>query len=158
MRYKHTKEELELHIKDCLSISQLCRKLGIIPKGGNYKTLKSKIRKWKLDISHFTGQGWNVGDRYKDIKRKIPLNEILVENSTYTNSNLLKNRLLKENLKEYKCECCKLTEWMGQPIKLELHHRNGDNFNHLLENLELLCPNCHSYTHNYRGKNIKMLV
>lgn len=67
----------------------------------------------------------------------------------------LKNRILKEHIKDHKCECCGLSEWMNKPIHLELHHKDGDRTNHLLNNLELLCPNCHAQTETYRAKNIK---
>ena len=60
----------------------------------------------------------------------------------------------KENIKEYKCECCGNTEWNKKPIALELHHVNGIKNDLRLENLQILCPNCHAFTDNYRGKNI----
>ena len=61
------------------------------------------------------------------------------------------SKLLKELLKlrPQQCECCKLTEWLNKPIKLEVHHIDGDNTNNVLENLQLLCPNCHSYTDSW---------
>lgn len=58
-------------------------------------------------------------------------------------------------LRGHKCECCGLSEWMGKPITLEVHHTDGDSLNNELSNLQLLCPNCHSYTNNWRGKNIQ---
>ncbi len=80
--------------------------------------------------------------------------EILVENSPYKNIPILKKRLLKEGLLEYKCAICGNTgEWLGQPLTLQLDHINGDHFDHRLENLRLLCPNCHSQTETFSGKN-----
>lgn len=105
-----------------------------------------------LDTSHFTGQGWNVGNRYRQVKQAQPLKEILVKDSTYVSTSKLKLRLLKEGLKEYKCEMCGNTEWQGKPIPLELHHINGDHSDLRIENLQILCPNCHAFTDNYRGK------
>ena len=70
-------------------------------------------------------------------------------------SNKLKTRLLEEGYKEYKCERCGLTEWLGDPIPLQLHHKDGIHNNNILENLELLCPNCHTLTDNFGGKNVK---
>lgn len=65
-------------------------------------------------------------------------------------------KLFNEGLKERKCECCNNTEWMGYPIPLELHHINGVHTDNRIENLQVLCPNCHAQTDNYRGKNIGM--
>lgn len=81
-----------------------------------------------------------------------PLNLIMVKGSTYQ-TNKLRIRLLKEGLKEHKCERCCLTKWNKKPIPLELSHKNGINDDHRLENLELICPNCHAQTDTYRGKN-----
>ena len=84
-----------------------------------------------------------------------PLSEILVENSNYQ-SFKLSQRLLKEGVKEHKCERCKRSEWEGVFIPLELHHLNGVRTDNRISNLQLLCPNCHALTDNYRGKNIGM--
>ena len=83
-----------------------------------------------------------------------PIDEILINGSTYQ-SFKLKRRLLKEGLTQHICENCSLTEWQGHPIPLELHHINGINIDNRLENLILLCPNCHALTDSYRGKNKK---
>ena len=152
---KYIKEEFEKIVKNSLSIADVCRSLNIVPIGGNYKTVKSKLLLWNIDISHFTGQGWNVGKRFKPFKKKMLLDEILVENSTYTNTNNLRNKLFNEGYKEKRCEKCGLTEWLGIEISLELHHKNGNNLDHRIENLIILCPNCHSQTHHFRGGNIK---
>jgi len=151
MRYNITKNELEKIIFDCKSIADVCRLLDIRPVGGNYKTIKSKLLLWNIDFSHFTGQGWNIGRRFKPFNKKYPLSEILIENSTYTNSHRLKNRLMCEGLKSHKCEKCGINTWNGEIVPLELHHINGNNLDNRIENLSLLCPNCHSQTDFYRG-------
>ena len=153
-KYKYTDEQLIEAVKTSLSIAEVCRKLGIKAVGGNYATIHNKINKLNLDTTHFTGKAWNQGLKYKVVVPAKPLQEILKENTPYQ-SYKLKLRLIKEGLKEEKCECCGNTEWLGQPIKLELHHINGNHNDNRLENLQLLCPNCHAYTDNYRGKNIK---
>ena len=83
---------------------------------------------------------------------KKRLSEILVKNST-TQSSKLKKRLIREGLKESKCEICGLSKWEGYDLPLELHHINGDHYDNRLHNLIILCPNCHSLTSNFRGKN-----
>ncbi len=80
---------------------------------------------------------------------------ILVENSTYTWTGGLKKRLLKEGLLQYRCYICGLTEWLGKPISLQLDHENGVRSDCRIENLRLLCPNCHSQTPTFAGKRHK---
>ena len=151
--FSYSDEQFIDIVKNSLSIAQVCKKLNIKPIGGNYRTIKNKIKKLNLDTSHFTGQAWNKGKKYRLFSKSISLDNILKENSPY-NSYRLKQRLLDAGLKKYICECCGNEKWLDKPIKLELHHINGDCNDNRLENIQLLCPNCHAYTDNYRGKNI----
>lgn len=150
-KYNFTKEDYENAAKISFSYAGMCRALEIRPVGGNYTTLKDKIKKYNIDISHFTGQGWNLGLKFKN-NYKINLTDILKKDVSYQ-SNKLKKRLINEGLKEYKCEKCGRTEWEGKEIPLELHHIDGNKYNNELNNLQLLCPNCHAQTEHYRGKN-----
>lgn len=157
MNKKHwTEEQFIEAVKSSLSYAEVIRKLGLKPAGSNYDTVKRKISELNLSSSHMTGQGWNQGDRFRPVQQARPLSEVLVKNSTWVNSNNLRKRLLKEGLKEHKCECCGNSEWMGKPIALELHHVNGIKDDLRIENLQILCPNCHAFTDNYRGKNSGM--
>ena len=151
MASKRTKAEYESAVKNSSSIAAMCRYLGLKPSGGNYRLMHNVIEIYRLDTSHFTGQGWNTNLKFKPFEAK-PIKEILVSNSNYQ-SFKLKRRLLNEGLKEYKCEQCGLSEWQHNPIPLELHHINGNNRDNRLSNLQLLCPNCHALTDCYRGKN-----
>lgn len=148
-KYSYTEEELREAVKTSTSIRQVLEKLNIVPAGGNYQTTNRRIEKLNIDTSHFMGQAWNKG---LEIGPKRPIEEYLIENSV-VQSFRLKNRLISEGLKEHKCECCGLTEWLGEPIPLELDHVDGDHYNNTLENLKILCPNCHAKTPTYRGKN-----
>jgi 5-methylcytosine-specific restriction endonuclease McrA len=85
--------------------------------------------------------------------KSIPLNEILDGLHPSYQTYKLKNRLIKEKILENICSECGLNEWNNKPINLELDHINGVRTNHKLENLRLLCPNCHSQTDTYRSKN-----
>lgn len=153
---KWTDEQFIEAVSNSLSYAQVIEKIGLRAAGGNYDTVRRKIRELHLDVSHMTGQAWNQGERFQSFNPTKPLSEILVEHSSYISTYHLKERLLKEGIKEYKCECCNRTEWLGKPIKLELHHINGIKDDLRIENLQILCPNCHAYTDNYRGKNIGM--
>ena len=150
---KWTDQDFVEAVKTSFSYAQVIEKLHLRVAGSNYDTVKRKIKELHLDVSHMTGQAWNQGERYTPLRVSQPLSEILVEHSTFINANHLRERLLREGVKAYRCEKCGNTEWMGKPIALELHHVNGVRNDQRLENLLLLCPNCHAQTKNYRGKN-----
>lgn len=149
---KWTDDDLREAVPFSDSVADVLRKLGLVPAGGNYRTIQDKIIELGLDTSHFKGQGWNNG---KSFGPKKNVQEYLKENFTCSSS-WLRKRLIKEGLKEERCEGCKLDSWRGGVIPLELDHINGDNKDNRIENLRVLCPNCHALTDTYRGKNIGM--
>jgi len=148
-RYTYTEDELREAVKTSGSIRQVLQKLNIIPAGGNYQTTHRRIFKLGIDTSHFHGQAWNKDKR---IGPKKPVEEYLKEN-TVVQSFRLRNRLIAEGIKEHKCEECGIVEWRGQLTPIELDHINGNHHDNRLENLRLLCPNCHAQTPTYRRKN-----
>ena len=152
MKHSYTIKEFRDAVQGSYSIAQALTKLGVSPKGGNYRVFKKFEKLYGIDTSHFTGQGHLKGKTHKF--NTIPLEEILVKDYEY-NSNKLRKRLISEGIKEHKCERCGLNEWLGEPIPLELDHIDGDHYNNSLENLKILCPNCHAKTPTYRGKNKK---
>lgn len=111
-----------------------------------YRRHAYRLGVWKTNQS---GKGLSK-DRSK---YSIPLESILKGNEPQYQTFKLKNRLLKENIIERKCSMCNGTVWMNRPIPLELDHIDGNKYNHKLDNLRLLCPNCHTTTDTYRGKN-----
>jgi len=148
---KYTDEQFRDIIRDSFSVAQCLDKLGLRPSGGNYKCFHQKVSELNIDTSHFTGQAYLKGKTH-NWTPKIPLKDILVTNCYYQ-SHKLRLRLIKEKIKEHRCESCNNTEWLGKPIALELEHINGIHTDNRIENLKLLCPNCHSLTETYRGKN-----
>jgi hypothetical protein len=87
--------------------------------------------------------------------KAIPLYEIIEGKHPTYQTFKLKKRLISEGLKKNICENCNISEWMGKKIECELDHIDGDRSNHILLNLKILCPNCHSQTPTFRSKNIK---
>ena len=150
IRIKYTKELLEENVKDCYSFAELCRRLGLKPEGSNPKTLRKKMNEFGVDYSHFTGQAWNKNPENPVYRGKyLPK---LCEHSALSSANV-KELVYRLGLKENKCEICGITEWLGNSIICELHHINGDSTDNRIENLQILCPNCHSQTDNFRSRN-----
>ncbi len=153
MYRNYTEKQLIEAVNNSLSYRQVMIKLNLRPSGGNYSTIKKNIKRLQLDISHFTHQLWSKG---KKLPPKRPITDYLSNKQTIQTTSLRK-RLLRENYFQHECCNCKNTIWLGNPIPLELHHIDGNNQNNNLTNLQLLCPNCHSLTNNYRGKNISTI-
>lgn len=138
------------------SLNQILKGLNLDNKPSSYRSLKSRLEKDNISYTHIKlGISSNKGRKFSPSPKKIPLSSILVENSSYTNRCLLKNRLIKEFLLVEKCYECGLTNtWNNKPLVLQLDHINGISNDHRIENLRLLCPNCHSQTSTFAGRNI----
>lgn len=148
-RVNYTKELLEEKIQNCYSFAELCRRLGLKPEGSNPKTVRKKLDEFGVDYSHFTGKAWNKNSENPVYREKYLPN--LCEHSSLSTSNT-KELVYRLGLKENRCEICGISEWQGKPITCELHHINGDSTDNRIENLQILCPNCHSQTENFRNK------
>jgi hypothetical protein len=105
----------------------------------------------------FSAAAWSEAVRRGDIKPRPRAErpEKIFVRGVRRNRFHLKRRLLSDGLKEPECEECGIREWRGRPLPLELHHMNGDPLDHRLENLNLLCPNCHSQTDTWGGRNAR---
>ena len=137
------KNEIVEWINQNQSKAFICKQLNCKPE-----TLNSYLSKMGIEYKgNQAGKGLS-----KTNNKYMPLLEYL-QNSKDLQTNKIRNKLLQEHYKEYKCENCGLTEWLGQPIALEVHHKDGNKNNNNLENFQLLCPNCHAQTDSYRGKN-----
>lgn len=103
----------------------------------------------------FSRDTWYRAEKRGDIvprPHEIPIEELLVVGRKTSRSHL-KQRLVRSGLKENRCERCGITEWLGKTLNMHLHHINGDGLDNRVENLEMLCGNCHSQTENYGGRN-----
>jgi hypothetical protein len=150
---KYNDPDLIAAVKSSTSIAQVLNQLGLKPAGGNYTTIKNRTQELGLDTSHWRGQAWNKGLKVPGYTKRN-LQDILVENSPHKQSHGLKIRLINEGLLEEICDECSITNWMNRPLSFHLEHINGVHSDNRLPNLRLLCPNCHSQTPTYCGRNI----
>ncbi len=149
-----TIDQLNKAIVESTSLGQVLRKLGLREAGGNYDQFKKYIAEYKIDTSHFKGHAWNKGLK-GFVQPRIPLENILVKNIYFKTSHL-KKRLFFAKLKPEHCEQCGWAERTADGfLPLELDHINSDRHDNRLENLRVLCPNCHSLTPNHRGRGTK---
>lgn len=145
MKYDWNLERIKKIVPQCINFTEVLERLSIPRQGNNSKTLRRILDENNIDYSHFTGRARVYTNTSISIKEYL-------SNRVKIKSGELKIKLLKEGLKENKCEICGITEWQGKPIVCQLHHIDGNNQNNNLENLQILCPNCHSQTENYCGK------
>jgi len=145
MRKKYTDEQLVAAVQNSVTLQQVLDKLNLI---GGHARIKEKILQLKLDINHWTNFSGSVP------RKIVPLENLLKKNTNIQTSNL-KTRLLNNEYLEYKCSICGISEWNDKSISLQLDHINGQRKDNRLKNLRLLCPNCHSQTDTFCGKNTK---
>ena len=144
MKYFWDIDKIRLLVPNCINFTEVLFKLNIPRQGNNSKTLKNILINNNIDFSHFTGRARKYNSKETNL-------EDYLNNSKPIKTAKLKEKLIKEGIKENKCELCGISEWNNKPIICQLHHIDGNSNNNKLENLQILCPNCHSQTDNFCG-------
>ena len=141
---QYTDDELKDIIKESPNISHILSLLKLNMFYHRY--FMDFINKNKIDISHFTKK-----------EKKSNMEQKLIKNTTHHSSKPIKEYLVKKNIVENKCSVCSISSvWNNKPLTLQLDHINGDHFDYRVENLRLICPNCHSQTETYTGRNLRL--
>jgi hypothetical protein len=137
------KEDIIRWVSENKSKAFMCREFGCKPE-----TLDSYLSKMGIIYKgNKGGKGIKIDPKRKTAEEYAK--------SNYPKSDTLKKKMISDGIRDAKCECCGLIDWLDNPIALELHHIDGNRFNNVFENLQILCPNCHSQTNNYGSKNRK---
>ena len=150
-RFQNISDEYFINtVKENTCVRDILGALGYSRSSGSMgKKVSERIKQLKINTDHFKRRASEV-----NFNSKYSMDEILVENSSYENIYSLKKRLIANNLLEYVCaRCGNNGEWNGEELVLQLEHKNGIHNDHRLCNLEFLCPNCHSQTNTYSGRN-----
>ncbi len=150
MKREYAIDKLIENADKCVNMLDLCHRMGIKNVGGeDYREVRNLAKELGIELKFSFKK---TPKKRKSVK--LPHEKIFVKNSTISTTNL-KKIILRDKLKEYKCENpeCGISEWHGKPISLQMHHINGDHHDNRLENLQFLCPNCHSQTDTYAGRN-----
>ncbi|MFI6035666.1 HNH endonuclease signature motif containing protein [Streptomyces sp. NPDC051315] len=151
---KWTREVLESAVAASTNMCEVLRRLGLEVVGGHHTHISRRIKAYGIDTSHFTPVSRTERQRHNHRRRTAA--EILVEDASEHARRVPSSRLkraMRELGAEENCALCGTTAvWLGEPLPLEVDHIDGNWRNNRIENLRLLCPNCHSTTDTYRGR------
>jgi hypothetical protein len=150
--WAETKEEFQARVNKCNSIADILRSFSFVAGAANYKTVYARVKEDNIDISHIKiGPRANAGRPFLAARKNVT--EYLYNGSTI-DSKSLKKKIFRDNILEKKCSECGVGPfWCNKPLTLQLHHINGDSYDNRLENLCILCPNCHTQTDTFVGRH-----
>lgn len=121
----YPKEVIEKAVSESKSLSDVFKKIGVSPNGGSYPWMRRLIKNYDISISHFS----SIKNKEGEIKSRAKSQSL--------------RSLLKASFVEEKCNICQISQWMGNPLRLDVDHIDGDHSNNNLDNLQFICPNCH---------------
>jgi hypothetical protein len=153
MAEKYTEKVLRDVVSKSTSMSDVIKQLGKKWSGGLHGHLTAKVKRWTIDVSHFSIKGCNRG---KTPSNKLHWTDVLVViTSEFREESFRLRRALLESGRKYECEeCSQSSAWNGKELRLQIDHKDGNWKNNLPSNLRFLCPNCHSQTETFGSKNI----
>jgi hypothetical protein len=152
MKQKFTTVEIAEAIAASFSYTEALRKLGRYVRTGTITDLNLRCRREGIDVSHFTGSNHNKGQRSN--KRKLPDAVFVVgkNGDRRVLASVLRRALFEAGVKHICNDCGMDPEWNGKQLVLQVDHIDGQYWNNIRENLQFLCPNCHSQTATYGSK------